>query len=303
MKRFIIRVLLFATILFVPIVATYFCMFKYIEYVEHNRPTNVSLSLEVNVSRSLEKIKKCDSNKIILIAGSNAGYGFSSNLLSNNFGVPIFNTGTNAGLGLRFQIELFKDYLKAGDVVVLLPEYEQFCGSFLGETALVRIIAYHKNYRGKISINQMIHSVNYIYPAIKELSFPADSVGVAGFCSLNEFGDIFAIREHKPISPYFIKGDVDYKCIAYLKDFIEKCPATVILLPPVFQDKSFDANIDKINLIDSILCENGIGYDAKPSRYRFDDSLMYDTPYHCTLEGAMIRTNLVIEDMKRILGR
>ena len=138
MKKFIIKVAFFAIILFVPIMAAYLCMFKYIEYVEHNRPTNVSLSFEVNVPRSLEKIKKCNCNKIVLIAGSNAGFGFNSDLLSNDFGIPVFNTGTHAGLGLRLQIELFKEYINAGDIVVLLPEYEQFYGGFLGDAAMVR---------------------------------------------------------------------------------------------------------------------------------------------------------------------
>ena len=130
-----------------------------------------------------------------------------------------------------------------------------------------------------------------------------DSTGVYGSCALNKYGDISAVRKHKIIDPKKIEGEFDYDAVSYLKTFMSDCPSIVIILPPVYQDKTFDLNLDKIKKTDSIFRENGIGFDAEPVRYRFNDTLMYDTPYHCTTEGAIIRTQLVIEDMYRILGK
>lgn len=303
MRRFIINVSIFIAITFITFALVFFCAFKYIEDFEHNKTTYISVSHEVNVQRSLKNIDTCSSNKILLIGGSNVGFGFDSQMLLNAFNMPVFNTGTHGGIGLRLQIEFFKDYINKGDIVVIMPEYEQFYGLFLGDEAMIRIVASDTNLKNKMSVRQIIHSVSYTFLALVDMVEMTDFTGVYGSCSLNKYGDVSEYRKHIMINPKNIEGKIDYEAITYLKSFVDSCPSSIVLLPPVYQDKSFDINIDKINQIDRILSENGIGYDAKPSRYRFDDSLMYDTPYHCTTEGAIIRTNLVIEDIQRVLGK
>ena len=249
-------------------------------------------------------MSKCSCNKIVLIGGSNVGFGFDSQMLAKTFNMPVFNTGTHAGLGLRLQIELFKDYMNTGDIIVLMPEYQQFYGLFLGDETMVRIVASNDFFKKNISLKQLIHSAKYIFPVLNNLEEVTDSTGVYGSCSLNKYGDISLIRKHEMSpGPQIIKGEFDYNAISYLKTFMADCPATVILLPQVIQDKAFDMNTDKIKQIDSVLCENGLGYDAEPIRYRFNDILIYDVSGHCTTEGAAIRTQLVIEDMYRILGK
>jgi hypothetical protein len=66
------------------------------------------------------------SPRIILVGGSNVAFGLDSEKIETHFGVPVINMGLAAGLGLKFMIHEIQPALQDGDVVILMPEYEQF---------------------------------------------------------------------------------------------------------------------------------------------------------------------------------
>ena len=41
----------------------------------------------------------------------------------------------------------------------------------------------------------------------------------------------------------------------------------------------------------------GIGVNGMPQNYALNDTLFYDTPYHPTREGAILRTERLIKDL------
>lgn len=308
MKKFIIQIIKYFTVLVAIFVLLYFILLKILCGVSAKYKDDLYSwnSHEVNVYESLIKLKNCKEQKIVIIGGSNTSFGFDSNKIYDLYQRPVFNTGTHAAIGLRLQVEFFKTFLNDGDIVIIAPEYEQFLGKlFWGNCTMLEIVSMDSQLFNKLSLRQYINGTKYIKEAIKE-TLITRGIGIIdgpyGKKSLNKYGDISEYRAHKQINPTHLESDICHDAVRYLKDFMAECPATVILLPPVFQDKSYDLNKGEIMLVDSILKINGVGFQASPYRYRFNDTLMFDTPYHCTSEGAVIRTQMVIEDMQSIIG-
>ena len=44
----------------------------------------------------------------------------------------------------------------------------------------------------------------------------------------------------------------------------------------------------------------GLSFVALPSRYAMEDKYFYDSPYHLNMSGREIRTELMIDDLKRL---
>lgn len=64
--------------------------------------------------------------KIILVGGSNVAFSLDSAKIEKRFHMPVVNMGLAAGLGLKFMINEIEQALKTGDIVIIIPEYEQF---------------------------------------------------------------------------------------------------------------------------------------------------------------------------------
>ncbi len=85
-----------------------------------------------------------------------------------------------------------------------------------------------------------------------------------------------------------------------LKDFNEECKekrAHLFIFPPAFRQEAFECNKSKINEIWSRLEKNNLPVVSYPEAYMLPDSLYYDTDYHLTYEGVIIRTNKLIADI------
>ena len=60
--------------------------------------------------------------KVVLISGSSMAYGMDSALLSERVGMPVVNFGLYASLGSRLMLDLSRDAIGEGDIVVFAPE-------------------------------------------------------------------------------------------------------------------------------------------------------------------------------------
>jgi hypothetical protein len=63
--------------------------------------------------------------RIILTGGSNVAFGLDAKLMQETLGISVINDGLNAGLGVVPLREL-KDYIRAGDVIIISLEYTLF---------------------------------------------------------------------------------------------------------------------------------------------------------------------------------
>lgn len=79
--------------------------------------------------------------RLILLGGSNVAFGFNSDRLESETGLPVVNLGLAAGLGGDFMLNEAAGALRPGDVVILFLEYDQY-GMAGGATALRQLLEY-----------------------------------------------------------------------------------------------------------------------------------------------------------------
>lgn len=304
MKQFLIKVSIIAIVSFVMIILIDIAILRKVDnasYYSHER--NFSLAYY-----RLKALK--DSKKIVIIGGSSGAFGFNSRLIHEAFDLPVVNTCTHAMIGLRMQFETYKDMLRDGDIVILSPEYGGEKERLYGGYNLLRILSSHlpEAYR-KLSLRQWLFIYKFIgihnlgtsrHKDVEEY----DDVYSAN--ALNEFGDIEWERKHKDfIKNYNISGVMDGELIdyyKYIRDYAKSKGIKLVFLPPPLMKSNFKSCVKQIDSLAFCLKENGVPWQSPPSKYSFEDSLFFDTPYHMTQEGANIRTKAIIEDLHRLLN-
>lgn len=304
MKQFLIKVSIIAIVSFVMILLIDIAILRKVDnasYYSHER--NFSLAYY-----RLKALK--DSKKIVIIGGSSGAFGFNSRLIHEAFDLPVVNTCTHAMIGLRMQFETYRDMLRDGDIVILSPEYGGEKERLYGGYNLLRILSSHlpEAYR-KLSLRQWLFIYKFIgihnlgtsrHKDVEEY----DDVYSAN--ALNEFGDIEWERKHKDfIKNYNISGVMDGELIdyyKYIRDYAKSKGIKLVFLPPPLMKSNFKSCVKQIDSLAFCLKENGVPWQSPPSKYSFEDSLFFDTPYHMTQEGANIRTKAIIEDLHRLLN-
>lgn len=61
---------------------------------------------------------------VVVVGGSSVAFGIDSRLLEQHFSQPVVNLGLHAVLKLDFYLRIVEQHCRAGDLIVLLPEYE-----------------------------------------------------------------------------------------------------------------------------------------------------------------------------------
>ena len=74
---------------------------------------------QASILDEVERLKSIKEPKIILVGNSNVSFGFDSELMEKELGMPVVNTGIHAGLGNAFQENLPKEYISEGDIVLI----------------------------------------------------------------------------------------------------------------------------------------------------------------------------------------
>ena len=275
-------------------------------------------SHEVNVVRQIERMENIKVPKIIIIGGSGCGFGLCSPLIGDYFHMPVCNTGTNAGLGLLTHLNLCRDYVQKGDIVVVVPEYSHYKGQFyLGEVANLRVLSsvYPSGYK-KFTLRQQLYLIQYVPTAYNNakasrgVNFDDENCNPYSMKALNEFGDVecFESRQHQVTKDWSVAiwdgPKLQRRAIKVLQEYNQYCMergATMLVFPPAFKAMDFDANKDFIHVIWESLEKAQLPIVSYPEQYRMADTLHYDTNYHLTYDGVIIRTKQLIKDMDSAL--
>lgn len=305
MKRLIIKT--FLTILVPVVIFTFLMIFVKDNMSKYSHEINAGLAYE-----RLDSLK--DVNKIVIISGSSAGFGIVSKMLEDEFHMPVVNTATHAGIGIRMSFEIYKDFLKKGDIVIFCPEYNFSTSRLYGESALLRILSNNlPTQYTKISLRQWQHLFKYVgihfIDAMKHKHCNSPFEGPYSALSINKYGDVECHREHQDIKNDFeyFGSTMDKETIEYYQYIHEfsKCKGiTLIHLPPVTMESVYhrEGNEEKLKAMEALMKEINTPFQQPPSRYVLPDSLFFDTVYHLTDSGATVRTQRLVEDIKRFLA-
>lgn len=276
-------------------------------------------------------IRGTASPKIILVGGSNLAFGIDSRQIEDSLGLRVVNMGLYAKLGLRYMLAQVQPYIKRGDIVVVVPEYDQFYGNFAeGDNSLNTALLYTPADR----IPDFIQSYSIVDVVLRprvenarrsflraaasavrreDEFFPPDTNPVYNRHSFNQYGDVVAHLGKKGMDP----DSIYVKPLPPVKDFnrgtlkdlnaveskVEDEKAYAYFMFPSYIDRSYVINVAQIDSLRRKLSGGmRIPIVGTPRDFVMPKQFFFDTRYHLNREGRELRTLKMI-DVLRAQGR
>ena len=277
-------------------------------------------------------IRSTASPKIILVGGSNLAFGIDSRMLSDSLNVNVVNMGLYAKLGLRYMLAQVKPYLRSGDVVIVVPEYDQFYGQFSEgdhtlNTALLyappdRIGDFVKSYSVvDVVLRPRVENVRRAFLqatadafGVKNKYFPPDTNPVYNRRSFNEYGDMMSHLGRKSMRPdsiyagnlppekEFSRSAVDE--LNGIADEAQSRSAHAYFLFPSYLDRAYAMNMAAIASLEGRLArEMRMPILGSPRDFVYPASWFFDTRYHLNDLGRRPRTLKMIQILRAARAR
>ena len=264
-------------------------------------------------------LNSINESKIIVLGGSNVSFGLDSKVIESQLNIPLINMGVHAGIGLEYIVNDIKPFVKKGDLIVLIPEYEHFyTDDFYGEMELVQtVFEIEPQSKKLLKTKQWMHLLKYLptYSAKKLKNFvpsifnkKTEIIDIYHRKSFNANGDAFLHWTlpnqnylHAPKSNNI--ENVNNEVIVFLKEFkfyTEKQGARLLIFPPVIDETSFNNKIDIITKIAKELKNNDIAFECEPRSFCYNDSLFFNSYYHLNKIGVDKRTQQLLKDLEQL---
>ena len=252
-------------------------------------------------------VSSLQGRKICFVGGSNLSYGLDSRMVQTHFGVQVANMGLHAGLGMNYMLYEIKPYLRQGDVLVVVPEYNQFT-DYYGSSALADLLIQTKQWSNLHMYKEWTTYPSYFCSKVFIPSLLGRKVqddyadNPSGF---SEIGDyiLHLDQERRPFPCLPLAERPKESQIRAFSDELKALKSRgvrVILLPPPYAQTSFERSAPYIEEIATRLATDSVAFDAAPSRYCLADTLFWNTAYHLSAVGRKMRTEMVIADLERI---
>jgi hypothetical protein len=274
------------------------------------------------VSRKVELIERVPAPRIVFVGGSNLAFGLDSRKVEEQFGRRVVNMGMGFNMGLRFMLDLVEPRLGAGDLVVLVPEYNLFYGLLDGDERLIDVLElYPDGYQYIHSKRQMLNLVENLPEharfkltrILQTMGRPAPEDCVYCPRAFNEYGDNVA---HLGLPPKdvakleFLRNTsrgVDHEAIAVVNAFAKKAEkrgARVVMLFPCVPRPHFEQRRAAIEALDAALRKDlQVPLLSTPEDHVYPLEHFYDWVYHLNREGRDLRTAKVIEQIRPVAGK
>ncbi len=269
-------------------------------------------------------IRTTPSPKIILVGGSNLAFGIDSRMMQDSLGVPVVNMGLYAKLGLRYMLAQVRPYIRRGDIVVIVPEYDQFYGSFSeGDNTLNsallyapadRISDFVKSYSiVDVLLRPRVENArrSFLEAAadafgVKNKYFPPDTNPVYNRHSFNANGDVVSHLGKKSMDPdsIYVKPlppakEFNTRTLDELNDIGDAARsrgAHAYFLFPSYIDRSYSINIAAVAwLRERLAGEMRIPILGTPVDFVYPSNWFFDTRFHLNATGRGPRTVRMIQ--------
>ncbi|WP_418637694.1 hypothetical protein [Winogradskyella sp.] len=269
--------------------------------------------------KRLDSLK--ESQKIIIIGGSSSSYSINSELMQNTLQKPIVNTSLAMSLGSQFQLNLVKDYLQKGDIILYIPEYEFYYGNENGDDFLYTTAFYYPNMIKDFTKAQKIKalkqsfrlSIDYLKSLfIKQIKKSSPISLQYNASSYNYLGDNIGLinmdttlinTETKNRYQKLKTKQVSTVFIQFLKDFNVFCKKKgvklLVTFPPI-EASQYDNRF--VNAVQSVENQTGTMYIGNPMESVFTFDYFYDSSYHLNGKGRVVRTDRLIKTLKKAIN-
>lgn len=278
-----------------------------------------STSYQSVIQTKYDNLMNTEEPKIIIIGGSSAAFGIREEIIREETGYEVVNLGVHAGMGGLFNTEVAKANIDKGDVVLLGYEYGWGKPSYFQKLGIDLVMS---SIDSRIDMYQVIPWRNYnevfgyLFTYAGKKQHFAEPAGTYTRKSFDEKGEMILPRAGYVIEDYQSKIDIYGKITEadlmiseesreYLKEFKEyaedRGASVYFISPPLLEDAYQDDKRCLAEFAENAQKQTEIPYITDPEDYIFPSRLMFDTIYHCNSEGELYRTELLIEDLKKVL--
>lgn len=304
-KKDVLTVIIKFLIIWVIILGFFFCVVS----PEYAKGYTASLIDKVN------RLESVNEPKIILIGNSNVAFGIRSEMIEAAFEMPVINMGLHGGLDNALHEEMAKFNVNRGDVIIIChSEFNDDDTLSESAAALAWItIENHWELWKMIRIKDipaMLKSFPTYMKKANTLYLNGEGNKTADSpyerSSFNEYGDnIYSVTHEQTFA--FAEGDITVPEISAefinrindLNEFAEQKGATLLIAGyPIGEGiytpdkKEYDAFEEELR--SQVDCDVISHYRD----YFIDYKYFYNTSLHLNYEGAGIRTEQLIHDLK-----
>ena len=304
MKRFIVKLALLPTLIFIlPLILLFTVCPQY---------THEYTASFIDKIHRLESIKE---PKIVLVSNSNLAFGIQSDLIEREIGMPVVNLGLHGGLGNAFHERMPLFNLTEGDIILVAHlsynDDDVISDSELALLTVENYFRFWKIFRAKDFPRIICTVPKYTYKCLFRFIRHADKEPASPTCyarsAFNEYGDnIFPRNEEAGESkPELRHPSVNTICMKRINAFYKFCKAkgiSVVIAGAPIIDGLPDFNMEEYRQFQNdveTLAECPVISDF--TDYVFNKKYFYAGALHMTNEGAHLRTEQLITDLKAFL--
>jgi hypothetical protein len=250
------------------------------------------------------------SPRIIFIGGSNLSFGMNSQMIKDSLQLNPINTGITMGLSLQFMLKNALQHIKEGDIVVLAPEYSHFFKDYdcASEMLLREVTEVNSSKISMVSFRQFVSLGAYVprYSLTKLDPFEYYRIKpdkIHGVDCYNMYGD--SKSNDLPSKDYntssIIEAEYNPEVMEEIADFAKEVEAKKARFYFTFcaiEKKVFNAYQIQINQVIDDLAQYNLPVIGTADHYCLERSQLFDSPFHPTKDGAIVRTNSFIKDFR-----
>lgn len=269
-----------------------------------------------------ERLGHAESPKIVFVGGSSVAFGVDSELIQKEFSeYDVINFGMYAALGTNTMLDLSREYVREGDLVILMPEQQAqtlsmyFNGEILwqaldGAFGMIRHIP--KENRG-----QLLAEYPYFAAEKWKLFLTGKRLlgsGVYSRTSFNEYGDLIlepdsynqmpgGYDENMPI--FFTESMMGEEFTGYVNSYAKELSdrgATLWYHFPPMNALAIEEGADVDGYYEMLSGKLSFDIMGDPGDCILESGWFYDTNFHLNSAGKTVFTRLLIKDMKAMLG-
>ena len=280
-------------------------------------PPQYSNTFVGELDEKYNRLMEIDEPKIIVVGGSSVAFGLESEIIEEYTGMPVVNFGLYAALGTKVMLDLSKDGINEGDIVVLAPELDpQTMSMYFSSETTLQAIDDQPSMIFSLDINNVFSVIGAMFKHIgQKLEYMRDGApnpsGVYNSKNFNEYGDLEYDRPENAMALYYDPNTMinlnesilDDEFIDYLNDYIDYCErrgATVYYsyCPMNYMALEEGTTDESITEFENAMRERiNCRFISDINEYIMHPGYFYDTNFHLNNDGSVYRTLKLCDDL------
>lgn len=267
--------------------------------------------------------------RLLIVGGSGTHFGVNALQIERDLGIPVFNMGLHAGLGLNAILASVSGEIRSGDIVLLISEYGLVANNGTGYYSSSFGAAMARPGIGGVGSQQVAREIllmgvpgsDRIVQLIKRFQRSLSSIDTANANTINressslndnsyssnnidERGSPLVLPSGNP-QPADIEDNISEYALLRIKAFsnqIEATEATLVLgLPWVLVKNNKDC-VQTVQEITSNLAKIAPVVHDEKFNLKTDSTLFGDTNYHLSPKGRELRSSTLAQQLKYTLN-